>query len=323
MEYVISGEQQRFINYASSFLIIQHYLNEEAKIVHLNEFINDIKTKNITSKGALSNIYTSFKSQCIGASTQGLTQPDYDMEQIEEDLRYEEEQKEKRLRAEQEEKRLRAEEARKKLQDEFEMAKNIEDSKKKLKDDISVDKLIILYNKKKRENGMTLKEFENEYINAILKKYKDLSKTEQDEKMARGQELLNIFKTKIAVNELYPSTSSAVEIPKVKDITFSRFKLNIESVEEYREKRKNQILNGKRSMLTKYTDPIEIENIDLLIDQQIKRSNVLVENQEKRFKIIKEEEQVRKRILGKMREETEIIPVESLGKLSDIEIMDK
>jgi hypothetical protein len=76
-------------------------------------------------------------------------------------------------------------------------------------------------------------------------------------------------------------------------------------------------------MLAKYTDPIEIKNIDLLIDQQIKRSNVLVENQEKRFTIIKEEEQVRKRILGKMREETEIIPVESLGKLPDIEIMDK
>ena len=56
--------------------------------------------------------------------------------------------------------------------------------------------------------------------------------------MARGQKLLNRFKTKIAVNELYPSTSSAVEIPKVKDITFSSFKLNIESVEEYREKRK-------------------------------------------------------------------------------------
>ena len=36
-------------------------------------------------------------------------------------------------------------------------------------------------------------------------------------------------------------------------------------------------------MFTKYTDPIEIENIDLLIDQQIKRSNVLVETQEKYF----------------------------------------
>ena len=37
---------------------------------------------------------------------------------------------------------------------------------------------------------------------------------------------------------MYPGASSAVEIPKVKDITFSRFKLNIESVEEPREKRK-------------------------------------------------------------------------------------
>ena len=85
---------------------------------------------------------------------------------------------------------------------------------------------------------MTLKEFENEYINAILKKYKDLSKTEQDEKMARGQKLLNIFKTKIAVNELYPSTSSAVEIPKVKDITFSRLKLNQSKNIEKKEKKK-------------------------------------------------------------------------------------
>ena len=102
--------------------------------MHLNDFTNKIKSKNITSKGALSDTYTSFKSQFIGVSTQGLTQPDYDMEQIEEYLRYEEEQQEKRLREE---------EARKKLQDEFEMSKNIEESKKKLKDDISVDELII------------------------------------------------------------------------------------------------------------------------------------------------------------------------------------
>ena len=102
--------------------------------------------------------------------------------------------------------------------------------------------------------------------------------------MARGQKLLKMIKTKIVVKEMYPSaSSSAVEIPKVKDIIFSRFKLNIESVEEYREKRKNQILYCNRSMLTKYTDPIKNEKIDLLIDQQIKRSNVLVENQEKKI----------------------------------------
>ena len=80
---------------------------------------------------------------------------------------------------------------------------------------------------------MTLKEFENEYINAILKKYKDLSKTEQDEKIAHGQKLLKLFKTKTAVKEMFPSASSAVEIPEVKDITFSRLKLNIASIEEY------------------------------------------------------------------------------------------
>ena len=36
-------------------------------------------------------------------------------------------------------------------------------------------------------------------------------------------------------------------------------------------------------MLTKYTDPTEIKNIDLLIDQQIKRSDVLVETKIKDF----------------------------------------
>ena len=118
------------------------------------------------------------------------------------------------------------------------MSKNIEESKKKLKDDISVDELIMLYNKNKKEKVVTLKEFENKYINTNFKKYKDLSKTEQDEKIAHGQKLLKIFKTKIVVKEMFPGASSAVEIPKVKDITFSRFKLNTESVEEYREKRK-------------------------------------------------------------------------------------
>ena len=49
--------------------------------------------------------------------------------------------------------------------------------------------------------------------------------------MERGQKLLKMFNTKLAVKEMYPGASSAVEIPKVKDITFSRFKLNIESVE--------------------------------------------------------------------------------------------
>ena len=241
MEPKLSPLQNKYIKYAEKFLIKQN-ITEEVYDIYMNRYVEDINKVDIMNqqRKQLTSIYENLKSLFDVKSTQGLTQADYDIEQMNEEIRYEEEQKEKRIRAE---------EARKKLQDEFEMSKNIEDSKKKLKDDILVDKLIILYNKKKRENSMTLKEFENEYINAILKKYKDLSKTEQDEKMARGQELLNIFKTKIAVNELYPSTSSAVEIPKVKDITFSRFKLNIESVEEYREKRKNQTINGKRNKI--------------------------------------------------------------------------
>ena len=87
-------------------------------------------------------------------------------------------------------------------------------------------------------------------------------------------------------------------------------------------KEKNQILNYKRKKLAKYTDPDEIKTVDLLIEKQIKTYNSLVENEIKRFSIIKEEEKVREIMIRKMREETEIIPVESLGKLPDIEVLD-
>ena len=118
---------------------------------------------------------------------------------------------------------------------------------------------------------------------------------EYDNNMLYFQNCFDVFKTRITEIEMYPSTSTAVEMPKVKEMLFTRFDLSVISVEKYREERKNQILNDKRSVLTKYKNPIEIEKIDFLIDQQIKRSDVLVENQEKRFEIIKKEDAARKK----------------------------
>ena len=116
-----------------------------------------------------------------------------------------------------------------------------------------------------------------------------------------------MFKTRMSAIEMSQSSSSAVGIPNIKDIKFTRFELSIMSLEKYREERKNQILNGKRSMLTKYTDPIEIENIDLLIEQQINRSNVLVENQEKRFEIIKKRMSLVKKLKKEWRKKLIVI----------------
>ena len=123
---------------------------------------------------------------------------------------------------------------------------------------------------------------------------------EYDDNMLYFQQCFDIFKTRITENEMSQSSSTAVGIPNVKDIKFTRFYLSIISLEKYREERKNQILNDKRSMLTKYTNPIEIEKIDLLIDQQIERSDVLFENQEKRFEIKKKEDVARKKIEERM-----------------------
>ena len=108
----------------------------------MNRYVEDINKVDIMNqqRKQLTAIYENLKSLFDVKSTQGLTQPDYDIEQINEEIRYEQEQ---------EEKRIRAEEARKKLQDEFEMSKNIEESRKKTQEDKDVNVIIVKYQKKR------------------------------------------------------------------------------------------------------------------------------------------------------------------------------
>ena len=56
---------------------------------------------------------------------------------------------------------------------------------------------------------------------------------------------------------------------------------------------------------------------------EIDTAGLMIENQIERFSIIKKEELIRKEIEKKMIAGREIIPIESLGKLADIEFMDK
>ena len=106
--------------------------------------------------------------------------------------------------------------------------------------------IIVKYQKNKEKYPqMTIEDFINHSIEACLKNKGNSPNDKLEIKLKNLKKILNVFKTKIAVNELYPSTGSAAEIPKVKDITFSRLKLNIESVEEYRERRKKEIIEKK------------------------------------------------------------------------------
>ena len=56
---------------------------------------------------------------------------------------------------------------------------------------------------------------------------------------------------------------------------------------------------------------------------EINTADLLIENQIQRFTIMKKEDEIRKGIEKKMVEGRELIPIESLGKLPDIEFMDK
>ena len=85
---------------------------------------------------------------------------------------------------------------------------------------------------------MTIEDFIKHSIEVCLSNKQNLSKDTLEKKLNYLKNNLNIFRIKITENGIYPSTSSAVEIPKVKDITFTRFDLSIKSVEKYRKKRK-------------------------------------------------------------------------------------
>ena len=125
MEPGLTPLQNQYIKYAENFLIKRN-ITEEVYDIYMKRYVEEINKVDIMNqqRKQLVTIYENLKSLFDVKSTQGLTQADYDIEQMNEEIRYEQEQKEKRIRAE---------EARKKLQDEFEMSKNIEESRKKHK----------------------------------------------------------------------------------------------------------------------------------------------------------------------------------------------
>ena len=128
------------------------------------------------------------------------------------------------------------------------------------------------------------------------------------------QSCFDILKTRITELEMYPSTSTAVEIPKVKDIKFTRFELSITSVEKYRKERTKDLLDLKRDIPPKINETEEIKIADFLLDNQIKR-----------FIIIKQEDEAREKIKLRMEKEIDrdITPIETLGKLPDIEFLER
>ena len=122
-----------------------------------------------------------------------------------------------------------------------------------------------------------------------------------------------MFRTRMSAIEMSQSSSSAVGIPNIKDIKFTRFELSIMSVEKYREERKNNMLHFERIMPIKYANSDEIKTADLLVKTQIER-----------FEIIRKEDAARKKIEERMEKEIDrdITPIEALGKLPDIEVLD-
>ena len=72
------------------------------------------------------------------------------------------------------------------------------------------------------------------------------------------------------------------------------------------------MIQRKRFMSAKNATPNEINTAGLMIENQIQR-----------FSIMKKEDEIRKGIEKKKVEGIEIIPIESLGKLPDIEFMNK
>ena len=74
----------------------------------MNRYVEDINKidTNKQQRKQLTTIYENLKSLFDAKSTQGLTQADYDIEQMNEEIRYEQEQEEKR-RAEEAKKRYK------------------------------------------------------------------------------------------------------------------------------------------------------------------------------------------------------------------------
>ena len=110
---------------------------------------------------------------------------------------------------------------------------------------------------------------------------------------------------------MYANTSNKIKIPKINKTKITKYYLTLLSADKYRKDRTEEVIKCNRFMSAMNATPNEIKTTDLLIENQIQR-----------FTIMKKEDEIRKGIEKKMVEGREIIPIESLGKLPDIEFMD-
>ena len=108
MEPKLTPLQNHYIKLATNFLIKQN-ITEEVYDIYMNRYVEDINKVDITKqqRKKLAEIYENLKSLFDVKSTQGITQSDYDIEQMNEEIRYEQEQEEERIRAEEAKKRYK------------------------------------------------------------------------------------------------------------------------------------------------------------------------------------------------------------------------
>ena len=100
MEPELTPLQKQYITFAENFLIKQN-ITEEVYNAYMNRYkekINNVDTTNQQRK-QITEIYNDLESLFDEKSTQGLTQAEHDIEQIDEEIRYEEEQKEKKAKS--------------------------------------------------------------------------------------------------------------------------------------------------------------------------------------------------------------------------------
>ena len=108
MEPELTPLQKQYITFAENFLIKQN-ISEEVYNIYMIRYVEDINKMdtNKQQRKQLATIYENLKSLFDAKSTQGLTQADYDIDQMNEEIRYEQEQEEKRIRAEEAKKRYK------------------------------------------------------------------------------------------------------------------------------------------------------------------------------------------------------------------------
>ena len=89
MEPELSPLQKQYITLAENFLLKQN-ITEEVYVIYMKRYVEEINKVDIMKqqRNQLVTIYGKLKSLFDAKSTQGLTQADYDIEQMNEEIRY-------------------------------------------------------------------------------------------------------------------------------------------------------------------------------------------------------------------------------------------